>query len=102
MATVDLIVQCNTMATIEHLPLQGLRAAIQAGTGMAGWHGGIADSYRNSSVTCTLIGGSLPAIQAKPGERIGDMSDNYRPYRINMLPSAADHPITRGCRTSIW
>src|SRR2546423_440552 len=44
MQTVDLIVQCNTMATIDRQALQGLRTAIQAGTGMAGWHGGIADS----------------------------------------------------------
>jgi hypothetical protein len=24
------------------------------------------------------------------------MSDNYVPYRVNILPSAVDHPITRG------
>src|SRR3954452_8278187 len=46
MRTVDLIVQCNTMATIEPAQLAGLRAAIEGGSGMAGWHGGIADSYR--------------------------------------------------------
>ena len=40
MATVDLIVQCNTMSTIERPQFEGLRAAIEAGTGMAGWHGG--------------------------------------------------------------
>jgi type 1 glutamine amidotransferase len=97
MATVDLIVQCNTMATIERQPLDGLRAAIQAGTGMAGWHGGIADSYRNSSDYLHLIGGQFACHPGKhPSERIGDMSDNYVPYRINILPSAADHPITRG------
>src|SRR5260370_42130618 len=49
MRTVDLIVQCNTMATIERAEFAGLRAAIEAGTGMACWHGGIADSYRNNS-----------------------------------------------------
>src|SRR5699024_9421141 len=45
MATVDLIVQCVTMSSIEREQFEGLRAAIEAGTGMAGWHGGIADSY---------------------------------------------------------
>ena len=49
MAGVDLILQCNTMTTIEKAEFEGLRSAIEAGTGMAGWHGGIADSYRNNS-----------------------------------------------------
>ena len=97
MASVDLIVQCNTMATIEREALQGLRAAIQAGTGMAGWHGGIADSYRNSADYLHLIGGQFACHPGKhPSERVGDMSDNYVPYRINVLPSAAHHPITSG------
>jgi type 1 glutamine amidotransferase len=97
MSRVDLIVQCNTMASIEREPLAGLRAAIQAGSGMAGWHGGIADSYRNSSDYLHLIGGQFACHPGKhPDECIGDMSDNYVPYRINILPSARDHPITRG------
>lgn len=97
MQDVDLIVQCNTMASIERRPLLGLRAAIQAGTGMAGWHGGIADSYRNSSDYLHLIGGQFACHPGKhPDECVGDMSDNYVPYRINILASATDHPITRG------
>ena len=97
MQTVDLIVQCNTMAAIEREPLEGLRAAIQAGTGMAGWHGGIADSYRNSSDYLHLIGGQFACHPGKhPAERIGAQSDNYVRYRVNILPSAAEHPITRG------
>jgi type 1 glutamine amidotransferase len=97
MQTVDLIVQCNTMASIEREPLEGLRAAIQAGTGMAGWHGGIADSYRNSSDYLHLIGGQFACHPGKhPSERLGEQSDNYVRYRINILPSAAEHPITRG------
>ena len=99
MRTVDLIVQCNTMASIEREPLEGLRAAIQAGTGMAGWHGGIADSYRNSSDYLHLIGGQFACHPGKhPSERIGEQSDNYVRYRINILPSAAEHPITRGIK----
>jgi type 1 glutamine amidotransferase len=97
MPSVDLIVQCNTMATIERQELDGLRAAIEAGTGMAGWHGGIADSYRNSSDYLHLIGGQFACHPGKPpAERIGQQSDNYVPYRINMLPQAAEHPITQG------
>ncbi len=97
MRTTDLIVQCNTMATIERDELEGLRGAIAAGTGMAGWHGGIADSYRNSSDYLHLIGGQFACHPGKhPAERIGAQSDNYVPYRINMLSAAAEHPITRG------
>ncbi len=97
MAGVDLIVQCMTMSTIEEAELRGLRAAVEAGTGLAGWHGGIADSYRNSSDYLHLIGGQFachPGVH--PAERAGEQSDNYVPYTVNMLPAAADHPITRG------
>jgi len=97
MRGVDLIVQCNTMATIERAEFDGLRAAIEAGSGMAGWHGGIADSYRNNSDYLHLIGGQFACHPGKhPDLRTGEQSDNYVPYRINMLPVAAEHPITRG------
>ena len=97
MRSVDLIVQCNTMATIERAEFAGLRAAIEAGSGMAGWHGGIADSYRNNSDYLHLIGGQFACHPGKdPDLRTGAQSDNYVPYRINMLPVAAEHPITRG------
>ncbi|MFE7215339.1 ThuA domain-containing protein [Streptomyces sp. NPDC001698] len=97
MAGVDLIVQCMTMSTIEEAEMQGLRAAVEAGTGFAGWHGGIADSYRNSSDYLHLIGGQFacyPGVHA--GEPTGEQSDNFVPYTVNMLPAAADHPITCG------
>ena len=93
----DLIVQCMTMSTIERDEFDGLRAAVEAGTGLAGWHGGIADSYRNTSDYLHLIGGQFACHPGKhPAERIGEQSDNYVRYRVNMLPAAADHPITAG------
>ena len=97
MAGVDLVMQCMTMLTIEHHELAGLMAAIEAGTGMAGWHGGIADSYRNSSDYLHLIGGQFACHPGKaPNERTGEQSDNFVPYRVEMLPAAAEHPITAG------
>ncbi|KAB8191564.1 hypothetical protein FH608_030405 [Nonomuraea phyllanthi] len=97
MAGVDLIVQCYTMGTIEPEQLRGLEAAIRAGTGMAGWHGGIADSYRNSSDYLHLIGGQFACHPGKdPAEREGTQADNYVPYTVNMLPEAGSHPITEG------
>lgn len=95
--TVDLILQCNTMTTIEREEFEGLRAAIEAGTGMAGWHGGIADSYRNNSDYLHMIGGQFACHPGKePSERIGEASDNFIPYTVNMLPAAKNHPITAG------
>ena len=97
LAGVDLIVQCMTMSSIEKEEFEGLRAAVEAGTGLAGWHGGIADSYRNTSDYLHLIGGQFACHPGKhPAERIGEQSDNYVPYTVNMLPAAAEHPITAG------
>jgi len=97
MAGVDVIVQCMTMSTIERDELAGLTAAVANGTGLAGWHGGIADSYRNSSDYLHLIGGQFACHPPKADEeRVGEQSDYFIPYRVEMRPEAADHPITRG------
>jgi type 1 glutamine amidotransferase len=97
MAGVDLIVQCMTMSSIERDELAGLTRAVEAGTGLAGWHGGIADSYRNSSDYLHLIGGQFACHPGKhPDERTGEQSDNYVPYTVTMTPAAAGHPITAG------
>ncbi|MFC7406269.1 ThuA domain-containing protein [Georgenia alba] len=97
MAGTDLVVQCMTMSTIEKEQVEGLRAAVEAGTGLAGWHGGIADSYRSSDAYLQLMGAQFANHPGKhPSERVGDQADNYIPHRIDILPEAADHPITRG------
>jgi uncharacterized protein len=98
MAGVDLIVQCHTMGSIEPAELDGLQAAVSAGTGLAGWHGGIADSYRASSHYLHLIGGQFACHPGKdPAESPEDAEDHYFvPYTVNMLPEAAGHPITEG------
>ena len=98
MATVDLIMQCYSMGTIERDQLAGLRAAIAAGTGMAGWHGGIVDSYRDRPDYLHLIGGQFachPGTDAAPISG-SDPRNNDVPYTVNLLPSASDHPITVG------
>jgi uncharacterized protein len=98
MSGIDLIVQCMTMSTIEPDQIAGLIAAVEAGTGLAGWHGGIADSYRASADYLQLIGGQFAAHAARmaPEERSGEQADNYVTHRITMTPAAAEHPITRG------
>jgi uncharacterized protein len=97
MAGVDLVVQCMTMSTIEKDELAGLMTAVENGTGLAGWHGGIADSYRSSSDYLQLIGGQFACHPPKaPEERRGEQADYFLPYRVEMVPAAADHPITQG------
>ncbi|MCU1510065.1 MAG: hypothetical protein JWQ12_2330 [Glaciihabitans sp.] len=97
MQTVDLLLQINTMTTIESEQFAGLRRAVENGMGFGGWHGGIADSYRNNSDYLHLVGGQFAAHPGKRAEeRIGERSDNYVPYTVNMLPAAAEHPITKG------
>jgi len=99
MARVDLVMQCNTMATIQEDELRGLMQAVERGAGMGGWHGGIADSYRNASPYLHMIGAQFaehPGRRDKADETATGPERNYVPYTVKMLPAAADHPITRG------
>lgn len=97
MAATDLIVQSVTMSEISAEALAGLRSAVAAGTGLAGWHGGIADSYRSSSDYLQLVGGQFATHPSKrPEELVGDASDNYVPHTIEFTDLGRDHEITRG------
>jgi hypothetical protein len=55
----DLIVQCWTMGTITREQLAGLSSAVRAGTGFAGWHGGIIDSFRAEPDYHLITGGQF-------------------------------------------
>lgn len=95
MACVDLIQQTNTMNTIEKEEFAGLQAAIVNGTGFGGWHGGIVDSYRNSSDYLQMLGGQFASHPGKlPEERIDGQSDNFVPFTVNMTDLGRAHPIT--------
>jgi type 1 glutamine amidotransferase len=98
MAGVDLVVQCMTMSTIEKPELAGLIAAVEGGAGFAGWHGGIADSYRNSSDYLQFVGGQFATHAARcgPDERTGEQSDNYVRHTIEMTAAGREHEITAG------
>lgn len=97
MAAADLIVQCVTMSTIEREAVAGLRAAVAAGTGFTGWHGGIADSFRDSSDYLQLVGGQFATHPGKhPDERVGDASDNFLDHTVHITQLGVEHPITAG------
>lgn len=97
LAATDLIVHVNTMSTIEPEPLAGLITAVRNGTGLAGWHGGIADAYRDSADYLHLIGGQFAHHASKPPEqRTGEQSDSYLSYTVHITELGHTHPITAG------
>jgi type 1 glutamine amidotransferase len=49
MESLDLIVQVWTMGKITSEQEKGLLNAVKNGTGLAGWHGGLGDSFRENT-----------------------------------------------------
>ena len=83
MAATDLVVQCWTMGDILADELRGLRTAVAAGTGFAGWHGGIVDSFRVATDYLQLVGAQFAA---HPGG----------PLVEHTIAVTGDHPIVEG------
>jgi type 1 glutamine amidotransferase len=78
----DLVLQCVSMGEITAEQCKGLEAAVRAGTGLAGWHGGIADSFRNSADYQFITGGQFVS---HPG--------GFVDHRIDVV---SDDPIVEG------
>jgi type 1 glutamine amidotransferase len=83
MGSLDLIVPVWTMGTITREQEAGLLEAVKRGVGIAGWHGGIADSFRNNPDYQFMVGGQWVA---HPGNVIDYTVEITRP----------DDPITAG------
>jgi type 1 glutamine amidotransferase len=83
MLALDLIVPIWTMGTITREQEKGLLDAIAGGVGVAGWHGGMGDAFRNNTTYQWMVGGQWVA---HPG--------NIIDYEVNII----DHtdPITAG------
>lgn len=81
----DLVLQCYTQGVATDEQVTNLAAAVRAGTGLAGWHGGIVDSFRASPDYLHLTGGQWAA-------HPGDFVD----YEVEVVPQRADHPIVAG------
>ena len=81
----DLIVQVVTMSPEEEGSprLKGLSNAVRNGVGLAGWHGGLGDSFRNSPEYQFMAGGQWVA---HPGGEVD--------YKVNIIDH--DDPITKG------
>ncbi len=80
----DLIVPEWTMGTIAREQLQPLLAAVQSGTGIAGVHGGMGDSFRQETEFQLMVGGQWVS---HPG---GDTVT----YPVHIIDKAS--PITEG------
>jgi type 1 glutamine amidotransferase len=98
MADTDLIVQCVTMSEITQDQVEGLRAAVAAGTGLTGWHGGIADSYRGSSDYLQLVGGQFATHPSREPSTLveGSEQNNSLDYTVEITELGRRHPITEG------
>jgi uncharacterized protein len=98
MADTDLIVQCVTMSEIARDQVQGLRDAVEAGTGFTGWHGGIADSFRASSDYLQLVGGQFATHPSRSPDLLVENSEenNYLRYTVELTELGRQHPITEG------
>lgn len=79
---IDLIVPIITMSTIGKDELAALTGAVEAGTGLAGFHGGMGDSFREAVEYQFMVGGQWVA---HPG--------NVIDYRIDIV---SDDPIVAG------
>ena len=85
MNELDLIIQHITMSKITDDQLNGLLKAVKNGTGLAGCHGGLGDSFRNNTEYQYMIGGQFVK---HPGGQV-----NYRVTIENRKDS-----ITRGIK----
>ena len=83
MAEQDLVVPAWTMGQIEGEQEQGLLAAVDSGVGIAGWHGCMADSFRNNTTYQFMVGGQFVA-----------HPDGIIDYTVNL--AAPDDPIVAG------
>jgi type 1 glutamine amidotransferase len=61
MAAADIVIPCWTMGNIEKEQAAGLLECVKAGTGLAGWHGGMCDSFRQNVEYQWMTGGQWVA-----------------------------------------
>ena len=96
MAKYDLIVQCITMGSATVDEVAGLRQAVAAGAGLAGWHGGLIDSFRASTDYLQLVGAQFAAHPHAAKDRGHIDIEAYRRYTVQILPGAADYEFLQG------
>jgi type 1 glutamine amidotransferase len=82
MAGQDLIVQCWSMGTLTEAQSHGLRQAVRAGAGFAGWHGGVVATFTADDAYHRMVGG-----------RFLFHHPEFIDYRVDPV---GEHPIMAG------
>ena len=90
MDSIDLVIQTVTMGSLNSAQEKGLTNAIRSGTGIAGSHGGLADSFRNNTLYQFMIGGQFVS---HPGGNVNytveftkpknDLTKNIKNFNLN-------------------
>ncbi|MFP4381749.1 MAG: ThuA domain-containing protein [Candidatus Sumerlaeia bacterium] len=79
----DVLIPCWTMSEIDKEQCEGLMNAVKEGVGLAGWHGGMGDSFRTNCNFQFMVGGQFVS---HPG--------GIKDYTVNITKS--DDPIVQG------
>jgi len=79
----DLIVPNWTMGSLTGEQEQGLTSAVESGTGLGGWHGGMGDAFRSNTNYQFMVGGQFVS-----------HPDNEKDYEVVITRS--DDPIVAG------
>ena len=82
-ATYDLIVPNWTMGVLTPEQEKALLSAVQSGTGLGGFHGGMGDAFRNATSYQFMVGGQFVA-----------HPDNHKDYVVHLVKR--DDPIVAG------
>ena len=85
MGKVDLIIQTWTMGTLTGEQERGLTEAVRNGVGLAGWHGGLGDAFRNCTEYQFMVGGQWVA---HPGGKVD--------YEVCIVDKK--DPVTKGMK----
>jgi type 1 glutamine amidotransferase len=80
----DLIVQCWSIGTITDAESAGLRAAVRAGVGFAGWHGGVLATFAGDVSYQRMVGGVFTFHRPE-----------FVDYRVRPTAAGREHPVTR-------
>jgi len=83
MNSVDLIIQNYTMGELTEEQSEGLLSVVHNGKAIAGWHGGLGDSFRENTDYQFMVGGQWVA---HPGGIID--------FKVNIVKT--DDPIVKG------
>ncbi|GHJ54245.1 hypothetical protein Nm8I071_35520 [Nonomuraea sp. TT08I-71] len=81
----DLVVQCWTRGRLTEDQCAGLVSAVEAGTGFAGWHGGIVAAFPGDRRYQRMVGGEFL-----------HHPDEFLTYDVHIDPAHVGHPIVAG------